>query len=91
MKKIQIKENIRIFIDMAHGNIRRKGGEIFTETDTRADDLIRRGYARLIEDLTEKTIEVETAVKAEKKEKAVEKKEKATAKKKTEEKKNAKK
>lgn len=87
MKKIRVKQK---FLDMKHANCLRKAGEEFIEESERAEDLINRGFATLVEDIKEKVTKVETAVKEEKKEKAVEVKEKATPKKQPEAKKNAK-
>ena len=87
MKKIRVKQK---FLDMKHSNCLRKAGDEFIEENERAEDLINRGFATLIENIKENTIKVETAVKEEKKEKAVELKEKATPKKQLEAKKNAK-
>lgn len=74
---------------MKHNNILRKAGEEFIEEAERADDLINRGFAILVEEIKEKAVKIETAVKEEKKETAKPKKETAKATK--EEKKNAKK
>lgn len=71
MKKI--KATIK-FKDMKHGNMLRYVGDEFIEDDARAKDLIERGFAVLIADLNEKKVEVEQAVKEEKKEKAVKEK-----------------
>lgn len=75
MQKIRVKNK---FLDMKHNNVLRKVGEEFIEDNTRATDLIQRGFCILVEDLkakTEKAVnEVETAVKEVKKEKAVKEK-----------------
>lgn len=74
MKKIRIKVK---FADMKHNNILRKVGEEFIEDGVRADDLISRGFAILVEDLEEpkkEVAQIETAVKEVKKEKAVKEK-----------------
>lgn len=87
MKKIRARVK---FKDMLHNNCLRHIGEEFIESDARADDLISRGFATLVEEIKEKKVEIETAVaKEEKKEKAV--KEKAIKPLKKEAKKNAKK
>ena len=52
-------------------------GEEFVEDDERASLLIHRGFATLVEDIVEKKIEVEQAVKEVKKEKAVREKKNA--------------
>ena len=75
MLKIRVKNK---FLDMKHNNVLRKVGEEFIEDNTRAMDLIQRGFCVLVEDLKavkEKAVnEVETAVKEVKKEKAVKEK-----------------
>ena len=71
MKKIRVKNK---FKDMKHNNILRNIGEEFIEEGARADDLIARGFCTLVEEIKEKKEEVETAVKEEKKEKAVKEK-----------------
>lgn len=68
MKKIRVKQK---FLDMKHGNCLRKAGEEFIEENSRAEDLINRGFAILVEDIKEKEVKVEKAVKEEKKERAV--------------------
>lgn len=72
MKKIRAKVK---FKDMKHNNLLRLAGEEFVEDEERADDLIRRGFATLVEEIkpkVEKAVtEIETAVKEEKKEKAI--------------------
>lgn len=68
LKKIRVKVK---FSDMLHNNTIRNKGEVFIEEDERADLLITRGYAELLESIPA----VETAVKKEvKKEKAVKEK-----------------
>ena len=73
--KIRVKEN---FNDKAHNILRKKGDE-FQEDDARADKLIKKGFAELIEEIKKPKKEnkekvVETATKPEpKKEKAVKK------------------
>ena len=87
MKKIRAKVK---FKDMMHNNCLRHIGEEFIENDARANDLIARGFASLVEEIKEKKVEIETAVEKEvKKEKAV--KEKAVKPATKETKKNAKK
>lgn len=75
MLKIRVKNK---FLDIKHNNALRKVGEEFIEDNTRAMDLIERGFCVLVEDLKavkEKAVnEVETAVKEVKKEKAVKEK-----------------
>ena len=75
MLKIRVKNK---FLDMKHNNVLRRVGEEFIEDNTRAMDLIQRGFCVLVEDLKavkEKAVnEVETAVKEVKKEKAVKEK-----------------
>ena len=71
MKKIRVKVK---FADMKHNNILRKVGEEFIEDGVRADDLISRGFAILVEEIKEKKDEIEVEVKEEKKEKAVKEK-----------------
>ena len=75
MLKIRVKNK---FLDIKHNNALRKVGEEFIEDNTRAKDLIERGFCVLVEDLKavkEKAVnEVETAVKEVKKEKAVKEK-----------------
>ena len=68
MKKIRTKVK---FKDMLHNNILRIVGEEFIEEDARANDLIERGFAILVEDIKPKVVAVEKAVKEERKEKAV--------------------
>ena len=71
MKKIKVKVQ---FKDMKHNNVIRKVGEEMIEDNARADDLIARGFCLLVEDIIEKKVEVEHAVKEEKKEKAIKEK-----------------
>ena len=71
MKKIKVKVQ---FKDMKHNNVIRKVGEEMIEDNDRADDLIARGFCLLVEDIIEKKVEVEHAVKEEKKEKAIKEK-----------------
>lgn len=71
MKKIRVKNK---FCDMQHNNIVRAVGEEFIEKADRAEDLIARGFCVFVEDMKEKAVEVETAVKEVKKEKAVKEK-----------------
>ena len=74
MKKIRVKNK---FLDMKHGNALRRPGEEFIEDNTRADDLISRGFCILVEEFKDepkKEVEVEQAVKEVKKEKAVKEK-----------------
>ena len=68
MKRIRVKQKFR---DMKHGNILRSTGEEFVEEAERADDLINRGYAILIEEIKQKTEKVEAAVKENHEERAV--------------------
>lgn len=65
------------FKDMKHNNIMRNIGEEFIEDEARANDLISRGFAILVEEIKKK--EPEVAVKETKKETAT-KVEKATKK-----------
>lgn len=81
LKKIKVKAK---FQDMKHNNAIREIGEVFIEDEERANELITRGYAELVE-IIQKAIpkvEKEKAVKEIKKEKAVKetKKEKAVKK-----------
>ncbi len=71
MKKIRAKVK---FKDMKHNNILRNIGDEFVEENERAEDLIKRGFATLVEDIIEKKVEVEQAVKEVKKEKAIKEK-----------------
>ena len=71
MKKIKAKVK---FKDMKHNNILRNIGDEFVEENERAEDLIKRGFATLVEDIIEKKVEVEQAVKEAKKEKAIKEK-----------------
>lgn len=71
MKKIKTKVK---FKDMKHNNILRYVGDEFVEENERAEDLIKRGFATLVEDIIEKKVEVEQAVKEVKKEKAIKEK-----------------
>lgn len=67
MKRIRVRAK---FKDMKHNNILRFIGEEIIEEDARANDLIERGFATLVEDIKE--VAVEKAVKKEvKKEKAI--------------------
>ncbi len=66
MKKIRV---IAMFNDKQHENKLRNIGDEFTEENERADDLIARRYATLIEEVKE--VAVEKAVKEVKKEKAI--------------------
>lgn len=85
-KRIRV---IKRFKDLQHNNIIRQVDDVIIEEEERADYIIAKGYAELIEEIKPK-VEVETAVKEVKKEKAVkEKAVKPKAKKET--KKNAKK
>lgn len=67
MKKIKV---IRTFDDI-QDEVRRNAGDVYTTNDDRADDLIKKGFVELIEEIEEPI--VETAVKEEKKETAVKK------------------
>ena len=92
MKRIRIKANIRKFSDLKYNGLMRKALDEWLEEDSRADDLINRGFAELVPEPKVQKVEIpEEPIKEEKKEKAVAKKEKATVKKPTEVKKNAKK
>ena len=71
MKKIRTKVK---FKDMRHNNILRNIGDEFVEENERAKDLIDRGFATLVEDIIEKKVNVEQAVKEVKKEKAIKEK-----------------
>lgn len=71
MKKIKAVAKFR---DMRHNNLLRNIGEEFVEENERAEDLIKRGFATLVEDIIEKKVKVEQAVKEVKKEKAVKEK-----------------
>ena len=70
MKKVRV---IRQFNDKLHNCLRDVGAEI-TESDERAIVLINRGFAVLVEDVIQKEVPVEKAVKDIKKEKAVKEK-----------------
>jgi len=70
---------IKPFFDKEANNQRRKIDEEFKASDDRAKDLVSKGFAVLLEDIIEKNVVVEEAVKEVKKEKAV--KEKKIAKK----------
>lgn len=70
---------IKSFFDKEANNQRRKIGEEIKASDDRAKDLVNKGFAVLLEDIVEKNVVVEEAVKEVKKEKAV--KEKKVAKK----------
>lgn len=74
MKRIKAKVK---FKDARNNNVLRNIGEEFIAEDERAEDLIKRGFATLVEEIkpkVEKAVtEVETAVKEIKKEKAVKK------------------
>jgi len=76
MKLLRVKNS---FFDKEANNIKRKIDEEFKASDDRAKDLVSRGFAVLLENIVEKEIVVEEAVKEVKKEKAV--KEKKIAKK----------
>lgn len=75
MKRIKAKVK---FKDAQNNNVLRNIGEEFIAEDERAEDLIKRGFATLVEEIkpkVEKAVtEVETAVKEIKKEKAVKEK-----------------
>ena len=74
MKKIRA---IIDFKDAKNDGKIRYIGEEFVEDDERASLLIHRGFALLVEDVIEKKVEVEKAVKEVKKEKAVREKKNA--------------
>lgn len=70
MKRIKAKVK---FKDARNNNVLRNIGEEFIAEDERAEDLIKRGFATLVEEIKQKEVAVETAVKEIKKEKAVKK------------------
>lgn len=74
MKKIRA---VVPFKDAKHDNILRKLGDEIVEENERAEVLIKLGFATLVEDIVEKKIKVEQAVKEVKKEKAVREKKNA--------------
>lgn len=76
MKRLKVKNP---FWDKTENNRKRNVGEEFEASDERANDLISKRFAVLLEDIIEKNVVVEEAVKEVKKEKAV--KEKKVAKK----------
>lgn len=82
MKKIRA---VVKFKDMANHNMLRYVGDEFIVEDARANDLISRGFAKLVEEIKPKVEKVEVAIEKE------EKKEKAVKEKAVKEKKNAKK
>lgn len=67
MKKIKVKAK---FTDMKHDNILRTIGEEFIEEDARAEELISRGYATLVEVIKPKEVKIEKAVADKEEEKA---------------------
>lgn len=71
MKKIRV---VVPFKDKKHDNILRKLGDEIVEENERAELLIKREFASLVEDIIEKKIEVEQAIKEAKKEEAVKEK-----------------
>lgn len=71
MKRIKAKVK---FKDAQNNNVLRSIGEEFIAEDERAEDLIKRGFATLVEEIKQKEVAVETAVKEIKKEKAVKEK-----------------